>query len=209
MKIISDECSAVLRMLNRSSPKLLSNDYISRNLHTSAILFDGSSGGQEPKKDDHSDKGASKSGPKKDSPHPKSPGKKKHKKKPIEDEDNVTLTMFAKGLLWTSLVYSVAVLLGLLMKRGDMPEAHDNREISWNEFVHHMLMAGEVKEITVVPDFETVTIRLHHDAIVKGRRVRNPIFYMTIPDTVKFEQKIRDVESKMGVKDGKIIMVEV
>lgn len=200
MRIISEECSAMLRMLNRSSIKLLSNDYICRNLHTSTLLFEKNSN-PESKKDDKGDTDASK----KDSSHSKRSPKKKpsDKKKRNEDESNVTLTMFAKGLLWTSFVYSCALLLGLLLKSGDRPDAHDNREISWNEFVHHMLMAGEVKQITVTPDFDTVTIRLHHDAIVKGRRVRNPIFYMTIPDAIKFEQKIRDVEKKMGVKDGK------
>lgn len=200
MKIISDECSAMLRMLNRSSMKLLSNDYICRNLHTSALMLEKNSNGDS-KKDDKGDKKAAKH----DSSHSKPPPKKKpHKKKKSNDDDNtVTLTMFAKGFLWTSFVYSCAVLLSLLMKRGDHPDAHDNREISWNEFVYHMLLAGEVKQITVTPEFDKVTIRLHHDAMVKGRRVRNPIFYMTIPDSINFEQKIRDVERKMGIKDGK------
>lgn len=209
MKIINAECSAVLRMLNRSSAKLVSNDYICRNLYTTALMFDSDSN-KEPKA---SVEGDGKTAPSQnDSSSSKPPNKKKpsnKKKPPPEDDANVTLTMFAKGLLWTSFVYSCAVLLGLLMKRGDQPEAHDNREISWNEFVHHMLMAGEVKQITVVPDFDTVTIRLHNDAIVKGRRVRNPIFYMTIPDSIKVEEKIRDVERKMGIKDGKRHAVSV
>lgn len=205
MKVISGECSAMLRMLNRSSAKLLSNDYISRNLHTSALLFESDkSGGQEAKKDDQSQ--GNEDAPKnKSKPPPKK--KSSNKKKPEKDDSNVTLTMFAKGLLWTSFVYSCVILLSLLFKRGDYPEPHDNQEISWNEFVHHMLMAGEVQEIIVVPDFDKATVRLYPDAIVKGRRVRNPIFYITIPDAVKFEQKIRDVEEKMGVHNGECAFV--
>lgn len=200
MKIINDECSAMLRMLNRSSTKLLSNDYICRDLHTGTVLFENNKGNQESKKDEKRDENASKNNSSDSKPGPK---KKSSKKKKADEGNNATLTMFAKGLLWTSFVYSCALLLSLLMKRGDHPDAHHNQEISWNEFVHHMLLAGEVKEITVVPELDKVTIRLHTDSVVKGRRVRSPIFYMTIPDADKFEQKIRDVEWKMGIKDGK------
>lgn len=199
MKIISDECSAMLRMLNRSSSKLLSNEYICRNFHTTTLRFENNSGEQESKKDDKSDKKSTKN----ESDQSKPPPKKKppNKKKSNNNESNLAIAIF-KGLLWTSFVYSCAVLLSLMMKGGDAPEAHDNHEISWNEFIHHMLIAGEVREIIVVPDFDKVTIRLHNDAIVKGRRVHNPIFYMTIPDAIKVEQKIRDVEKKLGIKDG-------
>lgn len=204
MKIINDECSAMYRVLNRSSTKLLSNDYICRHLHTAAVLFKNESGSQESKEGENVDKNASKNDSSDSKPSPKK--KPSKKKKPSDDGNNATLTMFAKGLLWTSFVYSCTVLLGVLMRRGDQPDANDSQEISWNEFVHHMLMAGEVKEITVVPELEVVRIRLYNDSVVKGRRVRSPVFYMMIPDTAKFEMKIRDVERKMGIKDGKPLM---
>lgn len=45
------------------------------------------------------------------------------------------------------------------------------RYVSWNEFVHQMLVKGEVEEIIVRPDVEIVTIILHEGAVIKGKRV--------------------------------------
>lgn len=190
-------------MLKRSSPELLSNDYICRNFHTSARLFEDNSS-REPKKDES---GSDKNPSKNESSSPKKKKKKKKSKKTDEKEKDVNIgagiNLLAKAVLWASLLYSTIALLTLITKRSDFPEAHDNREISWNEFVYHMLLAGEVDEIRVIPDMDVVTIRLHPGAIVKGRAVRNPIFYMNISDSYKFEEKVRLIERQLGIKDGK------
>ena len=86
--------------------------------------------------------------------------------------------------------------------RQERPEG-STRYVSWNEFVHHMLATGEVKELIIRPDMEMVTIILHEGAIIKGRKVSSNVFHMVIADAVKFEEKLRDVEKRLGIKDGR------
>lgn len=69
--------------------------------------------------------------------------------------------------------------------------------------MHHMLATGEVKELIIRPDMEMVTIILHDGAIVKGKKVTSTIFHMAVADMSKFEEKLRDVEKRLGIKDGK------
>lgn len=54
---------------------------------------------------------------------------------------------------------------------------------------------------------EMVTIVLHDNAIIKGRRTYTNVFHMAI-DTSKFEEKLRDVEKRLGVKDSVSISFE-
>uniref|UniRef100_A0A1B6DUN7 AAA+ ATPase domain-containing protein n=1 Tax=Clastoptera arizonana TaxID=38151 RepID=A0A1B6DUN7_9HEMI len=76
------------------------------------------------------------------------------------------------------------------------------RFVSWNEFVHHMLAKGEVAEIIVRPDLDIVTIVLHEGAVLKGKRVDHRTFHMNIIDIHKFEEKLREAESRIGVGPG-------
>jgi spastic paraplegia 7 len=46
-----------------------------------------------------------------------------------------------------------------------------------------------------------VTIILHDGAIIKGRRTFSNVFHMAI-DTTKFEEKLRDVEKRLGVTNS-------
>lgn len=64
-----------------------------------------------------------------------------------------------------------------------------------------MLAAGEVREIIVHPDLEMVTIILYDNAVVKGRRLSTNVYHMAI-DTTRFEDKLRDVEKRLGVRDS-------
>lgn len=70
--------------------------------------------------------------------------------------------------------------------------------------MHHMLAAGEVKELIIRPDMEMVTIILHDGAIVKSRKVSSTIFHMSVADVSKFEEKLRDVEKRLGISDGEL-----
>lgn len=65
-----------------------------------------------------------------------------------------------------------------------------------------MLAAGEVKEVIIRPDMEMVTIILHEGAIIKGKKVSSTIFHMAVADVAKFEEKLRDVEKRLGIKEG-------
>lgn len=65
-----------------------------------------------------------------------------------------------------------------------------------------MLAVGEVKELIIRPDMEMVTIILHEGAVIKGRKVSSNIFHMAVADANKFEEKLREVEKRLGIKDG-------
>lgn len=65
-----------------------------------------------------------------------------------------------------------------------------------------MLAVGEVKELIIRPDMEMVTIILHDEAVIKGRKVSSTIFHMAVADANKFEEKLREVEKRLGIKDG-------
>lgn len=65
-----------------------------------------------------------------------------------------------------------------------------------------MLAAGEVAELIIRPDMDMVTIRLHEGAVIKGRKHTASVYHMAVADTAKFEQKLREVERQLGVKEG-------
>lgn len=52
--------------------------------------------------------------------------------------------------------FLIFMLVSLLIPPRNRPEVA-NRYVSWNEFVHHMLAAGEVKELIVHPDLDMVS----------------------------------------------------
>lgn len=66
--------------------------------------------------------------------------------------------------------------LTMVIPQKNRPET-TTRYVSWNEFLHHMLKTGEVKELILHTDMEMVTIILHDGAVIKGRRVRNLPFH--------------------------------
>uniref|UniRef100_W8CD02 Paraplegin n=1 Tax=Ceratitis capitata TaxID=7213 RepID=W8CD02_CERCA len=118
-----------------------------------------------------------------------------------ENEDKVK-SILSKALLWMFAVYMFVVFVSLIMTpRAERPEG-STRYVSWNEFVHHMLATGEVKELIIRPDMEMVTIILHEGAIIKGKRVSSTIFHMAIADASKFEEKLREIEKRLGIAEG-------
>lgn len=121
------------------------------------------------------------------------------KKKNNEEDKMMALLM--KGIMWLLTIYFVVTFAGMILQNRSKPE-QTTRYVSWHEFVHHMLAAGEIKELIIRPDMEMVTIILHDGAIIRGKRVLTNVFHMAIVDTEKFEAKLRDVEKRLGVKDG-------
>lgn len=118
-----------------------------------------------------------------------------------DNENEKMKSILTKVFLWVFTVYMFITFASLFFKRPDRPET-TTRYVSWNEFVHHMLAAGEVKELIIRPDMEMVTIILHDGAIIKGRQVASTIFHMAIADASKFEIKLRDVEKRLGIREG-------
>ncbi|XP_067638387.1 mitochondrial inner membrane m-AAA protease component paraplegin isoform X2 [Eurosta solidaginis] len=118
------------------------------------------------------------------------------------DNEEKVKSVVTKVLLWMFAVYMFAAFVSLVISpRGDRLEG-STRYVSWNEFVHHMLASGEVKELIIHPDMDMVTIILHEGAIIKGKRVSSTIFHMAIADATKFEEKLREIEIKLGVTEG-------
>ena len=70
-----------------------------------------------------------------------------------------------------------------------------------------MLAKGEVEQVIVRPDVDTVTILLHSGAIIKGRPSSHRVFHMNIIDINKFEEKLRQAEQNLGIPSGKGIPV--
>ena len=86
------------------------------------------------------------------------------------------------------------MFLSLLIPPKNRPE-NATRFVSWNEFVHHMLAVGEVREIIVHPDLEMVTIILYDGAVVKGHRLTSNVFHIdTTSDNTTRRQRINEHE---------------
>lgn len=118
------------------------------------------------------------------------------------ENDEKMRSVLTKAVLWLFTIYMFVAFISLLITpRTERPEG-STRYVSWNEFVHHMLAVGEVKELIIRPDMEMVTIILHDGAVIKGRKVTSTIFHMAVADANKFEEKLRVVEKRLGITDG-------
>lgn len=166
--------------------KLFSNSYsipyhsLVRSIHTSQRLSD-----QNRNKNDNND----------------------DKNKKNDDDNEKMMSVVTKTLLWMITIYMFVAFATMIFPSKNRTET-TTRYVSWNEFVHHMLAAGEVKEVIIHPDMDMVTIILHEGAIIKGRRVQSNIFHMAVADVTKFEEKLRDVEKKLGVSEHVTVSFE-
>ncbi|XP_038105348.1 paraplegin [Culex quinquefasciatus] len=129
------------------------------------------------------------------------------KKKGNDDDKEKMMSVVTKTLMWMIAIYMLVGFLTMVVPNKNRPETA-TRYVSWHEFVHHMLAVGEVKEVVVHPDMEMVTILLHDGAILKGRRAHSTIFHMAVADVDKFEEKLRQVEARLGIKDGVSVQFE-
>lgn len=116
--------------------------------------------------------------------------------------DEKMKAVIMKILSWIFSIYMLMFFLSILFSPKDRSPDNSNRYVSWNEFVYHMLAAGEVKELIIRPDMEMVTIILHEGAIVKGRRAISNVFHMSVADANTFEEKLKEVEKKLNITEG-------
>lgn len=177
MNLINQEYKAVLGLLQRSYN--LNNGQI-RNFHSTLVNF------SEEKKDGNS--------------NDQNQNNKDDKKKKNENDEKV-MSVLTKAILWMMTLYMFIVVISFILPKKNNPET-STRYVAWNEFVHQMLSKGEVKELIIRPDMDVVTIILHEGAIFKGRRTSSGVYHIAVADTVKFEEKLRDVESLLGIKEG-------
>ncbi|CAK1588033.1 unnamed protein product [Parnassius mnemosyne] len=123
---------------------------------------------------------------------------KKDKKK----NDDVTLpSLLMKAAFWM-FITSVLITMSTLLVPGDNTQNEMIRYVSWNEFVYNMLAKGEVEQLIVRPDIEVVTIILYEGAIIKGKRATHRVHHMNVGDIHRFEEKLREIEKSLGVKEG-------
>lgn len=177
----NDEYRAILRLFSRSYG--LPQHILSRSFHSSVQRC-------QQNRDDGGSSGNDK---------PPKPNK--------DDDKEKMMSVVTKTLFWMVTIYLLVGFLSMVMPNKNRPET-TTRYVSWHEFVHHMLAVGEVKEVVVHPDMEMVTILLHDGAVIKGRRAHSNIFHMAVADVNKFEEKLRLVEKRLGIKDGVSVQFE-
>lgn len=218
-----------MKMFKRSGVDLLSSQYAVNRFHTNAWLREKQKENEteKPKKqeeatDDKSDKKPETDSTKEERDldeknresikRAERERRKQQEKKENEKDNDQTkkvLALFTKGVAWTLTAYGMAILFMVIlsaMSRGGPINEDINRQVSWQEFVYHMLAVGEVKELIVRPDADLVAIVLHEGAIVKGRRA-GPYYILTVPDVGRFEEKLRDIERKLGITDSELIII--
>ncbi|KAI5644822.1 ATPase family associated with various cellular activities (AAA) domain-containing protein [Phthorimaea operculella] len=127
--------------------------------------------------------------------------KDKDKDKKKVDDDNNMQSLFVKAVFWMMLT-SMLILMSSLLVPNDNSQNELIRYVSWNEFVYNMLSKGEVEELIVRPDLEVVTIILQEGAVIKGKRTTHRVYHMNVGDIHRFEEKLRDVEKSLNVKEG-------
>ncbi|XP_065077412.1 paraplegin [Ochlerotatus camptorhynchus] len=182
LRHFNDEYRAILRLFSRSYG--VPQHLLSRSFHTSLQRC-------QQNRDDGGSSGGNNRPPK--------PNK--------DDDKEKMMSVVTKTLFWMVTIYLLVGFLSMVMPNKNRPET-TTRYVSWHEFVHHMLAVGEVKEVVVHPDMETVTILLHDGAVIKGRRAHSNIFHMAVADVNKFEEKLRLVEKRLGIKDGVSVQFE-
>ncbi|CAD5113086.1 DgyrCDS2278 [Dimorphilus gyrociliatus] len=100
------------------------------------------------------------------------------------------------------MIFWLGTIFYILYKLQSSEDTNLFKFVSWNEFVREMLTKGEVDEIIVRPEVEIAFIKLHPNAVVKGRPVDQNLFAMKIADPDKFETKLRKIEAELGIKNG-------
>lgn len=166
LKQINSEYSALLKLFSRSFN--IPQYTISKSLSSFILNCQKHNKEQQPSDNNRNND--------KNEPHPSFRPDGKHD--PPEDEKDPDkekmLSVLSKTIFTMFLVF---MLLSLLVPPKHRPE-NATRYVSWNEFVHHMLAVGEVREIIVHPDLEMVTIILYDQAVVKGRKLSTNVYHM-------------------------------
>lgn len=141
----------------------------------------------------------------------KKPNKKRKKKAPNSEDYNNWNRLIAfvtSSVLWTALIYGIGFAFFIVVSNITGNNEQQNSEhyiVSWKEFVQYMLAAGEVKELIVRPQYDYVKIVLHDGAIINGRRTRFPFYLLQVPNVDRFEQRLRELEKRMGISESMFI----
>lgn len=127
--------------------------------------------------------------------------KDKDKKDKKKDNGEEIPSLIMKAVFWMFTTCILLIMSSLLVP-GDNTQNELIRYVSWNEFVYSMLSKGEVDELIVRPDMEVVTIILHDGAVIRGKKTNHRVYHMNVGDMHRFEEKLRETEKSLGVKEG-------
>lgn len=209
---IHSELKAVYKLLQRSSPSILRLNPLSlADFHTSTALYKNTDESKKTDPTEKSDKSEENKTPDSSEKSSSSDDKKKQDEKKGKEEDEKktdvdgAISIFTKTVIWLALIYSIGVVVStaFAISKGGTADPGMNTQVSWQQFVYHMLATGEVKELIIRPDMNVITIILHDGAIIDGKRSMFRYYHMVVPDYVKFEEKLRDVEAKLGLQESK------
>ncbi|CAH2035977.1 unnamed protein product, partial [Iphiclides podalirius] len=127
--------------------------------------------------------------------------KDKDNKDKKKNDDSTIPSLLMKAAFWM-FTTTILIIMSTLLVPGDNTQNELIRYVSWNEFVYNMLAKGEVEQLIVRPDIEVVTIILYEGAIIKGKRATHRVHHMNVGDIHRFEEKLRETEKSLGVKEG-------
>ncbi|XP_046734056.1 paraplegin isoform X2 [Diprion similis] len=116
---------------------------------------------------------------------------------PKKNDDDKVSNIVRKYLMWITTFWLIVSLVSMLTPNNSQRESV---YVSWNDFLHHMLSKGEVKELILRPQIDVVMIILHPEAVIKGRKVGNVMYLMTVSDLDRFEEKLRAAEDKLNIR---------
>ncbi|XP_033223072.1 paraplegin [Belonocnema kinseyi] len=190
LRHLKKEYQAVRSLLLRSGIDEISLQQIirsSRSLSTSSTRFNNApQSGKEPPANPSSDPNKEGSG---------NSGNKDPGKEP-SDKDKVTFVLKCVLIIFLQIITAM-FLLGF---KFESEPTEVQAQVSWNDFVYHMLAKGEVERVIIEPELEMADIIVHRRAIIKGKRVVNRVFRMRINNPDRFEEKLRAVEASLGIR---------
>jgi len=84
------------------------------------------------------------------------------------------------------------------LHNGEVIRGQERVSVTWNDFVQNMLTKGEVQGIRVHVEQKVAEIRLHNGAVIRGQKTQGP-FIIEMNDVHSFEQRVREVEKRLGI----------
>lgn len=206
------EFNALLGLLERSLPALSHRFGQCRDLHTGIVLCQKNSDDSKKSDGKSDDKPDDKPSQKSEDNKNEKDDKDKDKKKDDENGEQM-VSIFTKAVLWIGLSYTVhwifTTLASLIWPDKSVEDSERSLFVSWQEFVYDMLSSGEVRQIVVKPEFNMVTVYLHDGAVIKGRRSQSRRYHIMLNDSLQFEEKLRDIENRLGIKEREYFVIVV
>lgn len=126
---------------------------------------------------------------------------KEKKDEKIKEQQEKLFTHFAFRI-GLSLITALVIMQLFPRNTSSQVLFEDSIYISFNEFIYQMLAKGEVEKIIVRPDISMIAVVLHDGAVIKNRKADHKVYFIKVADPLKFEEKVREAEKRLGIKPG-------